>query len=210
MFVGHFAIAFLLGYLFPGVPLWVALVGVSFPDLLWAVFVPLGLEELKVDPNNPLQSSLRFTKLPYSHSLVITNVMSLAVGGAIAVTLGNPVVALVFVLASASHWALDLVVHIKDIPILGFDGDRKLGLGLWRWGKAAFFVELLFYVALAVGFLSGVAVIYAIIVGTVFHLLNANTFFGFTKKNTFRTANQYALVVGLLFPALIVILGLLA
>jgi hypothetical protein len=209
MFVGHFAIAFLLSYLFPGVPLWVALVGVSFPDLLWAVFVPLGLEDLKVDPDNPLQSSLKFTKLPYSHSLVITNVMSLAVGGVIAVALGNPVVALVFVLASASHWALDLVVHIKDIPILGFDGDRKIGFGLWRWGKVAFFVELLFYVAFAVAFLSGMAVVYAIVVGVVFHLLNANTFFGFTKKNTFRTANQYALVVGLLFPAMIVLLGLL-
>ncbi len=73
MFIGHFAVAFLLAYLFPGVPIWVALVGVSFPDLLWSLFVPLGIEDLKVDPNTPLQKSLQFKKLPYSHSLVITS-----------------------------------------------------------------------------------------------------------------------------------------
>jgi hypothetical protein len=191
------------------VPVWVALVGVGFPDLLWSVFVFLGLESVKVDPDSPLQRSLRFTKLPYSHSLVITNVMSLAVGGVIAAALGDPLVLLVFVLASASHWALDIVVHIKDIPILGFDGDRMLGLELWRWGRVAFFVELLFYAAFAVAFLSGVAVVYAIVVGVVFQLLNANSFFGFTKKNMFRTANQYAAVVLILFSVMAIVLAVI-
>lgn len=192
MFIGHFGIAFLLFYLFPGVPVWVALVGVSFPDLLWAVFVPLGLEELEVDLDSPLQKSLQFTKLPYSHSLVITNVMALAVGGMLAAVLGNPLALLVFVLASVSHWALDTVVHIKDIPVLGFDGDRKLGFGLWRWGGLAFFVELAFYVAFALAFVSGITLVYLLMTGIVFHLINANSFFGFSKRNPFRTADRYA------------------
>jgi hypothetical protein len=207
VFIGHFGVAFLLFYLFPGVPIWVALVGVSFPDLLWAIFVPLGLEELTVDPDNPLQKSLQFRKLPYSHSLVITNVMALAVGGVLAAVLGNPLALLVFVLASASHWALDIVVHLKDIPVLGFDGDRKLGFGLWRWGGFAFFVELAIYVILAAAFISGVTLVYVLIVGIVFHLINANSFFGFTKKNPFRTPNRYAGVALFGFVAMTVVLG---
>ena len=207
MFIGHFAVAFLLAYLFPGVPIWVALVGVSFPDLLWSLFVPLGIEDLKVDPNTPLQKSLQFKKLPYSHSLVITNALSLAVGAVIAMALGNPFALVVFVLGSASHWILDIIVHLKDLPVLGFDGDRKLGLGLWRWGRLAFFVELLFYATFAVAFVSGTSLVYVLIVGVVFHLVNANSFFGFTKKNPFRTANQYAGVTLFGFAAMAAILG---
>ena len=207
MFIGHFAVAFLLAYLFPGVPIWVALVGVSFPDLLWAAFVPLGIEDLGVDSSSPLQKSLQFRKLPYSHSLVITNLLSLAVGATIAVALGNPLALVVFVLASVSHWALDIVVHLRDLPILGFDGDTKLGLGLWRWGGIAFFVELFFYIAVAVAFVSGISLIYVIIVGIVFQLINANSFFGFTKKNPFRTPNQYAGVTLIGFVAMAAILA---
>jgi hypothetical protein len=207
MFIGHYGIAFLLAFLFPGVPIWVALVGVSFPDLLWSAFVPLGIEEVRVDPDSPLQKSLQFKKFPYSHSLVITNAMALVIGGVIAVALGNPLVLLVFVLGSASHWVLDIVTHLKDLPVLGFDGDRKLGMGLWRWGRVAFFVELLFYAALAAAFVSGISLIYALIVGVVFHLVNANSFFGFTKKNPFRTPTQYAGVTLFGFAAMTIILA---
>ncbi len=33
---------------------------------------------------------------------------------------------------------------------------------------------------------------YALILGAVFHLVNANSFFGFSKKNTIRSSNAYA------------------
>ena len=46
MFIGHFAIAFLLGSLVPGVPLLVFLVGVSFPDLFWPILVLAGVEKV--------------------------------------------------------------------------------------------------------------------------------------------------------------------
>jgi hypothetical protein len=42
-------------------------------------------------------------------------------------------VAIFAVIAGAvfSHWLLDLVVHMPDLPLLG-DSD-KVGFGLWRW-----------------------------------------------------------------------------
>ncbi len=172
--------------------MWVPLVGVSFPDMLWAILVFVGKEEVVVDKNSPLQKAIEFRKFPYSHSFVITNVLSSVAGGALAAVSGNLIVLPVFVLGSLSHWILDLLVHLRDLPVLGFDGDRKLGLGLWRWGGLAFFVELTFFTLFAVTFVPASTRLSVLIVGILFHLINANSFFGFTKKNPFSSSDAYA------------------
>src|SRR6266571_4567258 len=145
MFVGHFAIAFLPWRLFPQVPLPVSLIAVSFPDLLWSFLVPAGVEKVRINLDSPLQKFIVFEKYPYSHSFVLANVWSLLVGLLIAWLLNNPLVALLFVAGSVSHWLLDTVVHMKDLQVLGFDGDRKVGAGLWRRGPLAFVMEYAFY-----------------------------------------------------------------
>ena len=195
MFIGHYAVAFLLVVLFPQVPVLVPFFAVGFPDLLWAVLVLARVEKVEVNPDSPLQKYMRFAKYPYSHSLVVTNVLSLTVGAVLAAALGNPYVALVFVLGSASHWLLDVVVHLGDLPVLGFNGDRKVGFGLWKWGKTAFAFEFLFYAAAAVVLLPTSFVPGALVLGAVFHAVNANTFLGLTKKNPFDSSSSaYAAV----------------
>jgi len=57
----------------------------------------------------------------------------------------TPLAGLLFVLSSASHWFLDIVVHIKDMPILGFGSDKKIGLGLWNYNRMALVTEILLY-----------------------------------------------------------------
>ena len=52
--------------------------------------------------------------------------------------------ALVVAAAVASHWFLDLVVHIRDLPLSG-DGSAKFGFGLWRSVPATLAVELLLF-----------------------------------------------------------------
>ena len=42
----------------------------------------------------------------------------------------------------ASHWLLDLIVHLPDLPLAGNDSP-KLGLGLWRHVGASVGLELL-------------------------------------------------------------------
>jgi hypothetical protein len=192
MFIGHFAVAFLLWRLFPSVPLPVMLVSVSFPDLLWSLLVPAGLEKVQINPDNPLQKFVVFEKYPYSHSLILTNVWSLLIGGAIALVLNNPLVLPVFVLGSASHWILDTVVHIKDLPILGFNGDRKVGAGLWNRGPLAFVVEYAFYIIVTALVLSGLALVYALVIGTFFQLINLPSFISSNRKNMAKTSNGYA------------------
>jgi len=192
MFVGHFAIAFLLWRLFPQVPLPVVLIAVSFPDLLWSSLVPAGVEKVRLNPDSPLQKFIVFEKFPYSHSLVLGNVWSLIVGLLVAGFLNNPLVVPVFVAGSASHWMLDTIVHLKDLPILGFDGDRKVGAGLWRRGPLAFVVEYAFYAIVTLFALSGVSLLYALILGGVFHAINLPSFFGSTRKNSIKSSNAYA------------------
>ena len=195
MFIGHFAVAFVLASIFPQVPILVPLTAVSFPDLLWPLLVLAGIEKVRIDRDSPLQKHIVFLSYPYSHSLVLTSLLALIVGGILAELLGNSLVALVFVLGSASHWLLDAVVHLPDLPVLGFGrGDRKAGLGLWRYGPLAFVAEFVFYVVVTIAALPGNLVPGALILGGIFHLVNANSFFGFTRRNPFGTPAAYALL----------------
>src|SRR6266849_3662399 len=187
MFVGHFGIAFLLWRLFPQVPLPVVLISVSFPDLLWSLLIPAGVEKVRINPDSPLQKFIVFEKFPYSHSLVLGSVWSLIAG-----LLNNPVVVPVFVAGSASHWLLDTVVHLKDLPVLGFDGDRKVGAGLWKRGPVAFVVEYAFYAIVTIFVLSGLSLVYALILGGAFHVINLPSFFGSNRKNSVKSSNAYA------------------
>ena len=208
MFAGHFAIAFLLWRLFPQVPLPVVLIAVSFPDLLWSVLVPAGIEKVRINPDSSLQKFVVFEKFPYSHSLVLGSVLSLPVGLLIAAVLNNPLLVPVFVAGSASHWLLDTVVHLKDLPVLGFDGDRKVGAGLWRRGPLAFVVEFVFYAITTLFALSGFSLVYALILGGVFHSINLPSFFGSNRKNSVKSSNAYAALALIGFGSFTVIAAL--
>lgn len=194
MYVGHFAIAFLLAVLYPHVPIIIPFLAVGFPDLAWGLLILAKVEKVKVNPDSPLQRDLVFEKFPYSHSLILANALALAIGVALSAVAGNASIAAVFVLGSASHWALDVVVHNKDLAILGFNGDRTVGFGLWRWGRTAFVVEFAFY-ATSVIFLVPPSIMPGVLLlGGVFHLFNANSFLGFAKTNPFGSPSKYALV----------------
>jgi hypothetical protein len=204
MFRGHFVPAELLQDAAPGTPRWVALTGVSFPDLLWSVTVLTGLEKVEMDPDSPLQRSIRFVKYPFSHSLVLTNLIACVPALIIAFFFG-PAVGVVFVAASISHWLLDTIVHLPDLPVLGFDGDRKVGLGLWRNGRLAFFVEYGFFAIGTLLYVARGSWLYVLAVGLLLHLFNLNSFFGLTKKNPIRSGRAYAVFALVGFAAAILL-----
>jgi hypothetical protein len=166
MFIGHFAAAYLLIALFPSVPPLVILFGVSFPDLLWPVLVLTGKEKVTV-------------------SLIA------AIPGLFTAYFVSPLAGIVFVAASASHWFLDVVTHMKDLPVLGTGRDIKVGLGLWNYPRSAFVLELVFYTVITVLVVQPVMVIPLLALGFAFHLINANSFLGFSRKNPF-TPRNYA------------------
>ncbi|HTY53539.1 MAG TPA: hypothetical protein VMB35_10160 [Methanomicrobiales archaeon] len=193
MFIGHFAVAYILIALFPQVPVLVPLIGVSFPDLLWPFLILAGVEKVRIDPGTPLQRDIVFERYPYSHSLLVGTLVSGIPGVALGL-LVSPLAGFVFVIASASHWVLDTVVHLRDLPLLGFGRDHTVGLGLWRRGGVTFAVELVVYAVVTLLVLPARLSLPLLVLGIAFHLVNANSFFGFTKKNPASSPRAYALL----------------
>lgn len=117
---------------------------------MWPFFVYAGVEKVQINPNSPLQKTIVFEKYPYSHSLVLTNAMAVLIGVILSLILKDPTIIIVFSVGCVSHWLLDSIVHIKDLPVLGFarSKDKKVGLGLWNHGKLSFIVEYTFYVGM--------------------------------------------------------------
>lgn len=151
MFAGHYAAAFAGRATGTVVPLWVLCVAVQFVDFLWAGFILLGIEEAAIVPGFAEASNLDLHFMPFTHSLVGSLVWS-AVFAAGYLLIARPqrklTVALIAGGAVFSHWLLDFIVHLPDLPILY--GDPKLGLGLWRsllWSQV---VEVGLLVAAAV------------------------------------------------------------
>lgn len=193
MYIGHFAIAYILIQFFPGVPPLVPLIGVSFPDILWPIFILFGLEKAEINPDSPLQKYVKFTSYPYSHSLVISFIISGSVGLILAYSV-SPIAGVLFIIASASHWFLDTIVHLPDLPILGFGHDKKVGLGLWNHPRMAFAIEYIFYALIVLIFMPVNYILLLMVIGTVFHLINANSFLGNSKRNPFKSVKQYAVL----------------
>jgi hypothetical protein len=208
VYIGHFAVAFALMLFFPGVLPLIILIGVAFPDLLWPILVFAGIERVTIDPDSPLQKGIEFVRYPYSHSLVLGTVIASMIGLVLALGFGA-LTGLLFAVASASHWILDTVMHRKDLPVLGFGQDRKVGLGLWTRPRLAFVIEYVFYAAVALLVFPRSTVPPVLVIGFAFHALNANSFFGFTKRNPTPTPAAYAALApfGFLAFSLVFVLG---
>ena len=89
--------------------------------------------------------------MPYSHGLVATVVWSVGLAllwRALRRGASYRGEALIVGLAVASHFVLDLVVHVPDLPVVGTHG-RDVGLGLWRHRELALVVECGPFVAAA-------------------------------------------------------------
>lgn len=206
MFIGHLAGAELLHAVFPEVPAYVSLIGVGFPDLLWGVTILAGVESAKMG-TSPLQRDIEFTHYPISHSLVLTNLIALIPAIGFGLALGWTA-GLVFVLASISHWLLDVIVHKRDLPILGFGPDTKIGLGLWNLSRTSFFVEFALVVVATLIFVPQSKWLWILVAALILHLFNINSFFGFTKSNPM-TTRAYAVLAWVGFVALAVIFSFL-
>ncbi len=144
MLIGHYAPALLLKRARPDVPLWALFVAVETLDFLWSGFVLAGLEHVRIVPGMNASNALDLYDMPLSHSLVAAVAWGL-VGAAVGALAwrGRPGVwgvAGVFALAVVSHFALDLVVHVRDLPLAGA-GSAKLGFGLWNSRPTAIAVE---------------------------------------------------------------------
>jgi hypothetical protein len=147
MFIGHIAVAFAAKKAVPKVSLGTLLIAAQFVDLLWPIFLLLGLEHVRIVPGISAFTPLDFYDYPLTHSLLTGLEWGLVFGG-VYYTAFNKDLRTAIVLAGcvASHWVLDFVSHRPDMPILPWS-DYKVGLGLWNSIPATMAVELSLFVA---------------------------------------------------------------
>jgi hypothetical protein len=75
MFIGHFAVGFAAKRAVPRTSLATLLTAALFLDVLWPLFLWLGIERVRIEPGNTAFTPLDFESYPYSHSLLM------AIGG---------------------------------------------------------------------------------------------------------------------------------
>jgi hypothetical protein len=144
MLAGHYGPGFAIKAAEKSIPLWLLFIAVQLVDVLWAIFVLLGIEKVRIVPGITATNPLDLYYMPYTHSLI----GSIAWAGAAAVAykltprLGSWRTGLLVAVAVFSHWILDLLVHRPDLPL--YDNAAKVGFGLWNYPVVAFVLEAAF------------------------------------------------------------------
>jgi membrane-bound metal-dependent hydrolase YbcI (DUF457 family) len=144
VFIGHAALALAAKPLAPRANLGVALAATYWLDLVWPVFVLLGIERVEVDPGNTAFTPLDFVHYPWTHSLAAALAWS-ALFAIACWKLGRRA-ALVMGLLVFSHWALDALSHRPDLPLWP-GSDTMIGLGLWNSVAGTLLVESALFAA---------------------------------------------------------------
>lgn len=144
MFIGHYAVALAAKKVAPKTSLGTFVLAAQFSDLLWPVFLLVGLEHVRIAPGITAFTPLDFYDYPYSHSLFAVFIWAFGLGGIYYLFSKAAKNATMIGICVVSHWLLDALTHRPDLPLL--PGDKTLvGLGLWNYFIAAAAVELIFF-----------------------------------------------------------------
>ena len=140
MFIGHYAVALAAKKAAPKTSLGTLFMASQLIDLIWPVFLLLGLEHVKVSPGNTVVTPLEFYDYPLTHSLIGVLFWALLFGAFYFYIKRDTRSTLILSLCVISHWVLDYITHRPDLP-LSFSGDKFFGLGLWNSLQATLAVE---------------------------------------------------------------------
>jgi hypothetical protein len=145
MFVGHIGAALAAKRLSPRTSLGTLVVAGSFLDFVWPFLLLAGAERVRIAPSGNPFLALDFESYPISHSGLAVLLWAALLAGAYQWWTGSARGAVVIAGLVASHWVLDVVSHVPDLPV--WPGGPKVGLGLWRAVPAAVAVELAIFAA---------------------------------------------------------------
>lgn len=82
MFIGHYAAGLAAKAVAPRTSLGTLLLAAGFIDLLWPVFLLLGLERVRIAPGITAATPLDFEHYPLSHSLLAVTGWAVGLGAA--------------------------------------------------------------------------------------------------------------------------------
>jgi hypothetical protein len=142
LFTGHYSFSFAGKSAEKRIPLWLLFLAVQWIDVMWSIFVLLGIEKVRIVPGITASNALDLYYMPYTHSLLgvlcwsaLAYVVCQLVPSLRRVRTGLILSGAVF-----SHWILDLIVHRPDLAL--YDSVGKMGFGLWNYRGAAFALEM--------------------------------------------------------------------
>ena len=145
MFIGHFAVALAAKRAAPRASLGTLTLAALFLDALWPLFLLLGIERAEIAPGPNSFLLLNFSYYPISHSLLMAIVWS-ALFKVLYYARTKYLRGAIWVgLLVLSHWILDFIAHVPDLPL--WPGGPKVGLGLWNYPAATIVVESAMFLA---------------------------------------------------------------
>lgn len=143
MLAGHYGVSYALKAKEKRASLGLLFLTVQFADVLWSIFILLGLEKAQVVQTLP-SSRLDLYFMPITHSIAGALFWSIATyvlfrflpapKGA-----RKRMIALAMAIGVVSHVLLDIPVHRPDIALFG--NMYKIGLGLYNYPVIAFSLE---------------------------------------------------------------------
>ncbi len=141
MFIGHIAVGLAAKRAAPRTSLGTLLMAAQLPDLLWPIFILLGLERVSIIPGTTAVSPLAFPVYPISHSLLAVTGWATLSAGIYLILKRHTRGAATICIAVLSHWFLDALSHSPDMPLTPA-GSTLVGLGLWNSFAWTVIVEL--------------------------------------------------------------------
>lgn len=136
MFVGHFGVGLAGKALTPRTSLGTWFAAVQLLDLIWPLFLLLGVEHVRIAPGHTRLTPLDFYDYPLTHSLLGALVWAALFAALyLAVRRRDPAplrlrVAALLAAGVVSHWLLDLLVHAPDLQLV--PAGVRYGFGLWN------------------------------------------------------------------------------
>ncbi len=146
MFIGHFALGLAAKRAAPRTSIGSLTLAAVFLDALWPLFLLLGVERAAISPvSSNSFLFLNFTYYPISHSLVMAVVWSVVFALFYKWRTQYSRGALWVGLLVLSHWVLDFMVHVPDLPL--WPGGPRVGLGLWNYPVVTIVIESAMFLA---------------------------------------------------------------
>jgi hypothetical protein len=135
MFAGHIGAALAVGSAEPRINIGAFIFAALLLDVVLWILVLANIESLAITSSFASIHQPEFV-FPYSHGLVSAagwSALGALVAAALALRAGvTPIrAALLAAIAVFSHWILDALVHIPELPVLG-PNSTKVGAALWQ------------------------------------------------------------------------------
>jgi len=140
VFIGHFGVALAAKKAAPRTSLGTLVLAAQFVDLIWPIFLLLGIEQVAISPGATAVTPLDFFFYPFSHSLLADVGWAFLFAGIYKLVKHDAWGAVCLWFVVMSHWLLDALSHRPDLPL--YPGSSTyVGLGLWNSRPWTFIVE---------------------------------------------------------------------